>query len=316
VCQARETAESRRSPRACRCIASCVCVCVCVPGPLSVSPMAATEAQNEAEPEECPICMCELVDACRTSCGHVFCSGCLAQAAFPAETPGLHVAAKCPLCRGPISLFSTVSVGTEVPLKQPAVSTIFGSVYLQGGVPGIAAYHFDAPDDCYISYAEAPAAWRLDDGSPMPEKKQFVNPSYDATTRTFTGSIEWGETTTINGGDARWEYRLEFSASMNVISGGCKWPSGADGTQRNKITYPTDLIYWRGSEDSCAPPAMPHVSSLISGIFGAFSSIFRWSSSPIQVERPDLEARREMALLLQTKGAASAQPRGVVNIQP
>ena len=109
----------------------------------------------------------------------------------------------CPLCRRAISLYSTVSVESALPLRVPAVATIFGSTYLQGGKPGVAAYHFDAEADCYISYEHAPPGWRLDDGSSPPAKKPFLNPKYDPATRTFTGTIEWSEAT-INGGDARW----------------------------------------------------------------------------------------------------------------
>jgi hypothetical protein len=147
---------------------------------------------------ECPICLENAAAACRTACGHTFCVSCLEQS-FPPETA--HASTKCPLCRTVISMYSTISVDTGKALRQPDVSTIFGTAFLQGGKPGVASYHFDSPTDCYISYEHAPAQWTLDDGSHPPAKKSFVNPTYDASTRTFTGCIEW-QTTTINNGDA------------------------------------------------------------------------------------------------------------------
>ena len=69
---------------------------------------------------------------------------------------------------------------------------------------------FEAPDDCFISYESAPAAWTLDDGSRPPPRKPFLGPSYDAASRTFTGSVDWSGGT-INGDKAR---RLFSSSSV------------------------------------------------------------------------------------------------------
>ena len=68
---------------------------------------------------------------------------------------------------------------------------------------------FEAPDDCFISYESAPAAWTHDDGSRPPPRKPFLRPNYDAASRTFTGSVDWSGGT-INGDKAR---RL-FSSSV------------------------------------------------------------------------------------------------------
>jgi hypothetical protein len=62
------------------------------------------------------------------------------------------------------------------PLEKPAVDTIFGSAFLQNGRPGVAAYHFDSIEDCYISYAAAPDGWRLADGAKPPARKPFDVP--------------------------------------------------------------------------------------------------------------------------------------------
>lgn len=188
---------------------------------------------------ECPICMGEFVAPCRTTCGHLFCTDCL-QASFPAETPS--GTSRCPLCRSTISLYTTEAIDTGIALKQP--KPFYGHcVYLQAGKPGVASYHFDSPDDCYISYVNAPEAWRTDDGSPLPTKKQFANAAYDPLTRTFTGTITWSPT--INNGDARWQYRMVFSESLNLILGGESKQFDADGTQRGTHSFPDELTYWR-----------------------------------------------------------------------
>jgi hypothetical protein len=211
---------------------------VSIDDPSSVAAKCAT--QVAASVEECPICMCEQEEPCRTKCGHTFCGACLKKS-FPPEAPA--IASKCPLCRGTISLFASVDIATGEPLKKPAVSTPFGTVFLQGGEAGVAAYHFDAPDACYISYESAPAAWKLDDGSPLSGRKAFVNPAYDESTRTFTGTIEWAPATID--GNARWVYMMTFSESLNIISSGVIRQFKLDGTLSNEQFFPRQLVYWR-----------------------------------------------------------------------
>ena len=79
------------------------------------------------------------------------------------------------------------------PLEKPAVDTIFGSAFLQNGRPGVAAYHFDSIEDCYISYAAAPDGWRLADGAKPPARKPFDTPVWEPATRTFTATVDWSE---------------------------------------------------------------------------------------------------------------------------
>ena len=191
---------------------------------------------------ECPICYGDVVPAesCRTQCGHVFCSDCLTQA-FPPETPS---SGKCPLCRRPISLFSTLTLEGGSPLRRPAISTIFGQAYLQGGKAGVASYHFVSPTESYISYEHCPAAWRHDDGSPLPRRKDFTSCSFDPDSRTFRGTIEWGAGRTI-GGDARWVYEMTFSESFNIICDGTSTRLDESGGVRAVQSFPADLVYWR-----------------------------------------------------------------------
>ena len=117
-----------------------------------------------------------------------------------------------------MSLYDTVDADGGAPLATPAVATIFGSAFLQNGRPGVAAYHFDGPDDCYISYASAPDAWRLDSGEKLPARKPFEAPRWDAATRTFVGAIDWSAAPF--GGDARWEYTIIFSEDFGTVTGG------------------------------------------------------------------------------------------------
>lgn len=276
--------------------------------------MAPTDSAGSNE-AECPICMCAMVDPCRTTCAHLFCSTCLRHS-FPSTPPD--IAGRCPLCRSTIWLSTTLTVGTGEPLRKPAGGdTIFGSVYLQAGSPGVGEYHFDSPTDCYISYASCPEAWKLDDGSPLPARKAFLNPCYDVATRTFTGSVEWGETT-IHNGDARWEYQLVFSPSMNIIAGGARKQFDADGALRSQCRYPEDLIYWRRAAEARAASVMPTADglNLIRSMRYMAASLLGSSAStatrPAPRGLPDVDARQEMARLLQAKDANVA----VVNIQP
>ena len=102
--------------------------------------------------------------------------------------------------------------------RRAAPTTLWGAAYMQGGELGVASYHFDGPDDCYISYEAAPPGWLLDDGSRPPAAKRFASPSWDAATRTFVGAIDWSEAPF--GGDARWEYTIVFSEDFGTVTGG------------------------------------------------------------------------------------------------
>ena len=211
----------------------------CTPQPENSSAAAADETQEDAD--VCPFCLDPPVAPCRTSCAHLFCTACLVRAfrSKPAWNRG-----QCPLCRKPASVYTARDVATGAPLALPDVDTIFGSVYLQGGQSGVASYHFDGPEDCYISYSAAPAAWRLDDGSPPPQRKAFEDAAYEPATRTFTGTVRWS--TATFGGDARWEYTMIFSDDFRVISGGALQAYGRGGsapTRRHR--FPHKLRYWR-----------------------------------------------------------------------
>ena len=70
-------------------------------------------------------------------------------------------------------------------------SKIIGRVYVQGNTVGLASYHFNSINDCYISYSSPQCSmWpALDNGDRPPTRKPFVNISIDEVKRTFRGDI-------------------------------------------------------------------------------------------------------------------------------
>ena len=140
---------------------------------------------------ECPLCFNDITsadEACRTVCNHVFCTECLLKT-LSCQTPVTH--GSCPLCRGPVSLYTTVTLSSDEPLRKPDVCTIFGSVYMQGRTVGVASYHFDSETDCYISYTEAPPNWVLDDGSRPPVRKPFTDALTHRSAERVDGRLPW-----------------------------------------------------------------------------------------------------------------------------
>ena len=128
-------------------------------------------------------------------------------------------------------------------------SPIWGAAYMQGGLLGLASYHFRGPDDCYISYEAAPPDWLLDDGTRPPAVKRFESPSWDADTRTFVGAIDWSAAPF--GGDARWEYTIVFSEDFATVAGGEVRAFDAAGARRRHRTrrFGRDLHYELYVED-------------------------------------------------------------------
>jgi len=185
---------------------------------------------------ECSICLSDLRRPVRTRCGHTFCLECFLRALD-------FRVGSCPYCRQTVSLFSTIDIASNIPLRLPDVESIFGNVFLQAGKPGIAAYHFESLEECYISYTAAPDTWRRADGSAPPPRKFFENTTYDAENRTFRGTIEWGDNSFND--DARWEYTMVFSESFSVISGGEMQAYSSSGEPTRTNCFPNDLCYWR-----------------------------------------------------------------------
>lgn len=204
--------------------------------------------------EECPICLSEFgqADLCRTPCNHSFCTGCFERTLSVGLAP---TSGSCPMCREPVSLYSAVAVVSGEPLRKPRYSGIAAAVYVQHGGVGIASYHLAASlgagtsDGSYIDYTAAPAEWVLDDGARPPERKPFLDASYETATRTFRGCVEWPAPGTFHG-DARWDYEMIFDHSFGFIAAGQLRSYGADGALRSTKGFPAVLQYSRHS----APP--------------------------------------------------------------
>ena len=108
-----------------------------------------------------------------------------------------------------------------------------GNIFCQGLTIGLASYHFvsdnaaaDTEDvssnrtagelAAYISYEhEQVAMWPpLDNGTPVPSRVWFANTSFDASTSTFRGTIDWAGTHhTSWQGDRSWRYVLTAAAA-------------------------------------------------------------------------------------------------------
>eukprot|EP00560_Eucampia_antarctica_P005048 CAMPEP_0197837216 /NCGR_PEP_ID=MMETSP1437-20131217/31462_1 /TAXON_ID=49252 ORGANISM="Eucampia antarctica, Strain CCMP1452" /NCGR_SAMPLE_ID=MMETSP1437 /ASSEMBLY_ACC=CAM_ASM_001096 /LENGTH=272 /DNA_ID=CAMNT_0043444069 /DNA_START=292 /DNA_END=1110 /DNA_ORIENTATION=+ len=122
---------------------------------------------------------------------------------------------------------------------------------MQLGRPGKELYHFESPENCYISYSNDPVQWQTDDDSPLSPQKPFLNPTYDLLTRTFTGTIKWDS---MIDGTVRWEYTIVLSESLNVVIDGEVKKYDAEDTLRDTSKYLDALVYWRDLRPSDASP--------------------------------------------------------------
>ena len=120
-----------------------------------------------------------------------------------------------------------------------------GCVFMQGGLLGLASYHFPSIsgiEGAYISYEAAPPSWLLDNGQPPPPQKAFLNPTFDEESRTFRGTIEWSES--AFGGDVRWEYTIVFADSFShIASGSVRRFNDASGSPAGESVYGVNLNY-------------------------------------------------------------------------
>ncbi|CAE7910521.1 unnamed protein product [Symbiodinium necroappetens] len=158
-------------------------------------------------------------------CNHKFCRHCIIQV-LKSRAP--EWAGDCPLCRIHISVYNLRDEHDEL-LVQPDVLELWGCIFVQNGQTGLASYHFDSPDQCYISYEQAPAHWRLDDGSKPPSKKYWTDVSFDAKNSTFRGIISWD---TPFDGETKWVYRIQFSEDFAGIIGGDLVATSVDGSTK------------------------------------------------------------------------------------
>ena len=116
------------------------------------------------------------------------------------------------------------------------------SIYIQANTLGLASYYLSPNKPSYIYYFNT--NWQLDDGTSPPEKKYFINQSYNYETRQFSGTILWEPVTFYN--DYKWEYIMTFSEDFNSIEGGNCTRYNNNGTET--INYGTHLIYFKYNE--------------------------------------------------------------------
>eukprot|EP00403_Amphidinium_massartii_P041112 CAMPEP_0178450564 /NCGR_PEP_ID=MMETSP0689_2-20121128/43192_1 /TAXON_ID=160604 /ORGANISM="Amphidinium massartii, Strain CS-259" /LENGTH=408 /DNA_ID=CAMNT_0020076039 /DNA_START=20 /DNA_END=1243 /DNA_ORIENTATION=- len=189
---------------------------------------------------ECCVCLGELTDACTGPCGHKFCRDCILQVLGMAAPEW---SGNCPLCRVYLSVYNLSDVNGEK-LAKPDVSTIYGCIFVQSGRLGQASYHFDSEDDCYISYAQAPRSWKLDDGNCPPAKKAWCEPRYDPKLYTFTGVVHWDPPFQ---GDVRWDYEVVFAEDLTGVVGGKVVSTSNSGEQSTTpFSAPWDHSWNRG----------------------------------------------------------------------
>jgi Zinc finger, C3HC4 type (RING finger) len=137
---------------------------------------------------------------------------------------------------------------------------LWGNSFCQyGSSVGQESYHFAMPPShsgkivAYVSYA-SPGGHPfgpLDDGSNMPERAYFRNATYDASTRTFVGSLKWLDDWGVTLGQMkRWDIKLRFDTEFTCILSGLvkAYPaSGADGTVTRRIGK--DQLFYNAALD-------------------------------------------------------------------
>ena len=200
------------------------------------------EGSTSPEGDQCPICFAVYLaeSAVETNCGHKFCRQCIVNVLKASQPLRL---AKCPCCRQAISPFNMVCGGQKL-VEYP--TTIFGGIYIQWNMEGLASYHFEE-EESYISYSAAPPYWRLDDGSPPPVRKPFLNSSYNMDTRTFRGTIDWS---LVNWhGNSKWVYRIVFSEDFMAIDSGEVVIYDSQGEETNEACVYGQQIFYERSLD-------------------------------------------------------------------
>mmetsp|Transcript_105935 Transcript_105935/g.192743 ORF Transcript_105935/g.192743 Transcript_105935/m.192743 type:complete len:425 (-) Transcript_105935:58-1332(-) len=178
---------------------------------------------GQTETDDCAICFEPIERGCLTPCKHLFCRECI-RLSWKVQPPSW--SGPCPLCRRVVSIYELQDMNSGSMLASPEVTTIYGTVYVQRGGLGIASYHFEGENDCYISYSNAPETWTLEDGNRPPTKKPFRNHSWDPKSRTFRGTIEWDPKF---GGNSKWEYEIIFAADFFGVIGGHVLHDGGPG---------------------------------------------------------------------------------------
>ena len=84
---------------------------------------------------------------------------------------------------------------------------------------GDASYHFISEENIFINWKHAEEnGWKFDNGNFFPEKKLFINTSFDPETRTFFGELDFSPDSVE--GTTLWKYRMVFSEGYQQIIDG------------------------------------------------------------------------------------------------
>lgn len=121
------------------------------------------------------------------------------------------------------------------------VNPLIGMVFVQRGGEGISSYHFDDIDNIYINFSKWRPAFVLDCLKKVPDRKIFIETSFDLESRTFCGTIDWYPSTF--GNNAKWVYEMKFSNDYKLISSGCVKTYHASGKLSAVILFGHDLHY-------------------------------------------------------------------------
>lgn len=111
-----------------------------------------------------------------------------------------------------------------------APSSPLSESFVQLGVWGFGSYHLGPSSPgilggdgagSFISFESAlcAALQKLDDGSPLPERKMFEDTRYDPKTRTFWATVRWPAPSTCQGAE-RWEVQMVFDEAFGEIAAG------------------------------------------------------------------------------------------------
>ena len=75
------------------------------------------------------------------------------------------------------------------------------------------SFNFITPP--YLDISQLPGTyWKLDDGSPIPDRKYFQDWSFNVQSRTFKGTVDWPISAK---GYSKWYYEMIFDSEFNKI---------------------------------------------------------------------------------------------------
>ena len=142
---------------------------------------------------------------------------------------------------------SMEAADAAVGVKSTQSNPLIGKIYVleeAAGELGVASYHFQAEDNIYINYDNAPSEWQLDDGRPISKRKAFTKTSFSTSPHLFRGIIDWStpEKSAV-AGDVKWIYEMHFSDDYKRIIGGTAVAENQDGVRAVSVTFGKDLHY-------------------------------------------------------------------------